>query len=53
MDNINQLVLVLTNEEKAFLERIAKETSLSISELVVLSVLSLGEPKVRISSIDG
>lgn len=53
MDNLYQLVLDLTSEEKAFLERIAKETSLSISDLVVLSVLSLEGPKVRRLNIDG
>ena len=44
MKKNDQLILELTSNEKTFLEKTAKETSLSVSELVILSVLSLKTP---------
>lgn len=37
----NQVILKLTDDEKAYIEKVANDTQLSISELVVLAVLAL------------
>ena len=41
MKKPNQVILKLTDDEKAYIEKIANDAQLSISELVVLAVLAL------------
>lgn len=41
MKKPNLVILKLTDDEKAYIEKIANDTQLSISELVVLAVLAL------------
>lgn len=41
MKKTNQVILKLTDDEKAYIEKIANDAQLSISELLVLAVLAL------------
>ena len=44
-DTCKAITMLITEEEYNFIEELAKKTKLSISELVLLSVLSIDLPK--------